>query len=251
MFCIYCGAEISEDSAYCPACGKPVSEDRQAENAPRGQRTPSTDRSAGERAEQRTPGSRTRRPRQASPADGRSVPPSGKQQARRGGAPRHSRKKQKRKLRFLLLLSLLLVLAAGTGLWFILNRDKEAAAGADQGSPTAETSYSVSDELMAAVGENTSVTELSRDDSTATLRIVAPDLRSLMATLPADDAEALTSELTAKLREREYTSIEKTVTVPVVEVDGQRRIEYTEEYLDAVYGGLLSLMDSILEGREP
>lgn len=148
------------------------------------------------------------------------------------------------------LVLLVIALAVGIGLRFVPKQQKVPAA-AEQAPVQIPDAYAASDALMAAVGEKTSVSVVSQDESSATLQIVAPDLRSMIAACPAGDADALTLQLADMLRAGEYTSIEKTVTVPAVTVDGQLQIEYTKEYLDAVSGGVLSLMDALLEGREP
>ena len=149
------------------------------------------------------------------------------------------------------LVLLVIALAVGIGLRLVTKQQREPAAATEQAPAQVPDAYAASDALMAAVGERTSISVVSQDESSATLQIVAPDLRSLIAACPAGDADALTPQLTAMLRAGEYTSIEKTVTVPAVTVDGQLQIEYTKEYLDAVSGGVLSLMDALLEGREP
>ena len=211
MICAHCKSQVPEDALFCPVCGRPVTS-RQT-------------------------------PTHAWPP--RSV----------AGKRRKKKKAARKGLIGALILVVVALAVAGAGLWLSLWHDKAPAADTHPDTVQEATNnalvYAVSDEMMAVVEEKTTVAVVSQDESTATLRIVAPDLSSLIADLPAEDAEALTVQLTDILKNGEYTSVEKTVTVPAVSVEGRMEIIYTKEYLDAVSGGMLTLMDALLEGREP
>lgn len=103
------------------------------------------------------------------------------------------------------------------------------------------------DTLRSVYAKKVSITVIEAENGSAEITLTTPCLAAIMeevigSHLSADVTTAnILNAITDVLASGSYATTEQTVTVSYTEVDGLPVIEETEEYINALYGGLLDL----------
>ena len=103
--------------------------------------------------------------------------------------------------------------------------------------------------LLRTHSEKVSVEIISAEDGIATMKICGPDLAALMSVIVEeqdfsgvpDAMLQVKQKMAGEIERGNYSSKEWLVSVSYVIKDGELEIEETFDYLDAIYGGLLTL----------
>lgn len=87
------------------------------------------------------------------------------------------------------------------------------------------------------------ITITDQSNDYAIVKISAPDMKELMNrdNVKSDEIESYEKNVVDALKNGDYNVVENTVKVNIVEENGKKDLEITEEYVDAVYGGLYSM----------
>jgi len=126
-----------------------------------------------------------------------------------------------------------------------------------------ESEKSLSSDYVPAVIENMITDRVSYEimdisDDTITLEIAAPNMSEVFRNTTFSDKEVadgvaeymlIESYVKDTLERNYYSAITNQVTLTIQEMDGNVRIIPTEEYMDAVYGGMVSYYKQIMSTR--
>ena len=251
-FCTKCGTQLPDEARFCTECGSAVKV-RTAQQRPA---APPRDK----RQQQRPAAGETRKDaRQSRPQEGKAQKPA---QPKKAAA--EAKKKKSSKKWIITGVAAVLVAGIAVGALFLTGvigkSDNALIRGViEQYTVPSEdlVEYAeVSD--MAAIQvkccELRSIDVVSKTDKTITLSIKAPDLRPFFIdvintdreiTDYAAEMEALDKKVKQLLYDGDVQYVESEVTVNYsVAADGSAQIEENDEFYDAIYGGLFSLINS-------